>query len=286
MNSNLSSMTNPVIGKMIKKAPILEVNSHMDKASYRGIANKTLFFLLTTVLGIILYFALHNYFLSISPSDFIFDYVDESGIMAVHMSYYEAIAFIVAGFLAVITPLMAWLLRSTIPVTGTLCTMAQGYFIGCISEMLTPDYKWVGILAMVLTVVIVGTMLFLYVKRIVRVTKKFRTIMMVLFPTIIVGGILIAILSVIPGVSQVLEGLNSVMQNPIISILSSVVFIVIAALFLIADFNAVEECVEKGMNKKLEWMAAFGIAYTVIYIYFKVLNLILTIVGKSNDSKN
>lgn len=281
-NSSGFAMTNPVIGKMVKKTSEMEPDKSLGTASYSGIANKTLFFMATTVIGVVLYFILHQYLLSVSPADMIVDFVDENEIFAIHMSLYEVGVLILAGVLALIMPLAAWLLRSTIPVTGVLFTVSQGYFIGCISEFLVPEYKWIGILALVLTIAIVGVMLFLYAKRIVRVTKRFRTVMMVLFPSIIIGGFALFILGLIPGVRNAVEGLNSIMQNPVVSIISSIVFIIIAALFLLADFNAIEECVENGMPKKLEWMAAFGLAYTIIYIYFKILNLLLKLVNKSD----
>ena len=53
------------------------------------------------------------------------------------------------------------------------------------------------------------------------------------------------------------------------------VFIIIAAIFLVADFDGIEECVERKMDKSYEWMAAFGLAYTIIYLYFKIINLLV-----------
>lgn len=81
-------------------------------------------------------------------------------------------------------------------------------------------------------------------------------------------------------------GITTFMNNPIISIISSVLFIIIATMFLLVDFSTIEECVENKMPRKLEWMAAFGLVYTVIYIYFKILNLILQIVGNSKSSQS
>ena len=83
--------------------------------------------------------------------------------------------------------------------------------------------------------------------------------------------------------APIIAGFATFMGSPVVGIISSVVFIVIAALFLLVDFDTIEQCVEGRMPKKLEWMAAFGLVYTVIYIYFKIINLILQIVGNSNE---
>lgn len=177
---------------------------------------------------------------------------------------------------------MAWLIRPTIPVVGTLYAICEGYFIGAITEALTADYKWISLVAFILTAAIVSVMLFLYVKRIVKVTKKFKTVLSTLFLVMIFGGIAIFLLSFVPFLRPIIMGITTFMNNPIISIGMSVLYIVIAALFLLVDFDVIEECVEQKMPKKLEWMAAFGLVYTVIYIYFKILNLILQLTSRGN----
>ena len=47
----------------------------------------------------------------------------------------------------------------------------------------------------------------------------------------------------IPGLNIVAMGIDGILANPVVSIISSIV-IIIAAIFLVADFNGIEECVE------------------------------------------
>lgn len=275
-------MTNPVIRKMSKLA-VQTGESDGIAATYRGIAGKTIFFLVMTIIGIGVYFGLHNYFLAIGPTDAVISV--QENIFDIHIHMYEAAILAFAGILVLFAPLLAWLIRPTIPVTGTIYTFCQGFFIGCVSEFLEEGYKWIGLLAMVLTVAVVAVMLFLYVKRIIKVTGKFKKIITTLFISLILSGIVIFILGLIPGVRNIVDGFSEIMQNPVISILCSIGYIIIASLFLLADFDTIESCVENNMPKKYEWMAAFGLAYTVIYIYFKILNLLIRIFGsaKNND---
>ena len=49
---------------------------------------------------------------------------------------------------------------------------------------------------------------------------------------------------------------------------------------LLVDFDAIEKCVENRLPKKREWMAAFGLAYTIIYLYLRILELLMKIFGK------
>lgn len=281
-------MCNPVIKKMAKKSTTLEITN--GEATYQGIAGKTIYFLVLCVIGFGAYFLLHNIFMQNAdafggvltfddPEDF-------AGIISVSTCVLEAVVFLVAGIIVLFTPLLAWLIRPTIPVVGTLYALCEGYFAGAITGWLTPEYKWISLVAFVLTAFIVGFMLFLYTKRIVKVTQKFKTVVSTLFFVMIFGGIAIFLLSFIPVLRPIIMGITTFMNSPVISIISSVIFIIVAVLFLLVDFNTIEECVENQMPKKLEWMAAFGLVYTIIYIYFKILNLILTIVGSSKNSNS
>lgn len=277
------SMCNPVIRKMAKKSTTLEITH--GEATYTGIARKTIYFLILCVIGFGVYFVLHNIFMQNADAFggvLTLDDLDGvAGIISVTTCVLEAGVFLVAGILVLFTPLLAWLIRPAIPVVGTLYAICEGYFIGAITGWLTAEYKWISLVAFILTAFIVGFMLFLYVKKIVTVTQKFKTVISTLFFVMIFGGIAIFLLSFVPFLKPIIMGITTFMNTPIISIILSVVFIVVAAMFLLVDFNTIEECVENRMPKKLEWMAAFGLVYTVIYIYFKILSLILQIVGNS-----
>ena len=118
-------------------------------------------------------------------------------------------------------------------------------------------------------------------------TARFRGIIVVLFGTIVLAGILLFILNLIPATRELMSGINQIMENPVVSIIISAIFVIIAALFMLADFDTIERCVTNKIDKKYEWVAAWGLAYTVLYIYFKILRIILTIAGNSsNNSKN
>lgn len=121
-------------------------------------------------------------------------------------------------------------------------------------------------------------MLILYTTRIIKVTAKFRKFMFILFGSIIIGSIFLIVMHFIPGLNIVAMGIDGILANPVVSIISSIVFI-IAAIFLVADFDGIE----RKMDKSYEWMAAFGLAYTIIYLYFKILNLLVQIFVRNSD---
>ena len=278
---SVSRMVNPVIKKMAKRADAAAEGERT--ASYGGIGFKTVFFLLTTVAGIVLYFMLHQMWVvngGFSPEE---TWTFTENIFNVTTTPYEMIALIVAAVCTLGLPLLAWAIRPIIPVVGILYTVSQGYLIRFLTGALEQDYKWLAVLAMVLTVALVSVMLFLYAKRIVKVNKRFKQIITTLFLTAIFGGVIMFVLQMIPGMKNIVQGIQGVTQNPIVSVGISIVFIVIAALFLLADFDTIESCVEERMPKKYEWMAAWGLAYTIIYLYFKILNLLIQIFSKDSS---
>lgn len=84
----------------------------------------------------------------------------------------------------------------------------------------------------------------------------------------------------IPALSAITVSITNIMANPIVSTVFGIAFIVIACLFLLADFEAVHQIVENKLDKKYEWACAFGIAYTVLYLYIKILQILIQVFGK------
>ena len=135
-------------------------------------------------------------------------------------------------------------------------------------------------LALAITVVVVLCMAMLYAKGIIRVTKKFTMVIATLFATMIGISILSFIGYLIPITRPLVV---QVMNNFWISIGLTLLSIILACLFLISDFNTIDYVVENNMPARYEWMAAFGLAFTVLWIYVKILDLLIQIVGNSKD---
>ena len=55
--------------------------------------------------------------------------------------------------------------------------------------------------------------------------------------------------------------------------------VAIAALNLVLDFDFIENGVEAGAPKFMEWYAAFGLMVTLIWLYLEILKLL----GKSRS---
>ena len=267
-------LVNPVIRKMQNAGE--QANSGERVATYGGIALKTGLFLLITLIAIGGYFSLQPLF---EKSGNIIE--STKGIIAIQTTPMGLLLLLVAILLTIIMPLLCWLCKSIIPVTGTVFCIAQGYLVGFIADCLAPNFKWLAILSLVLTIGLVGGMLFLYARRIVRVGKKTRSVIITAFIAIFIGGVLLFIMNFIPGLSEIAAAVSHLLSNPIIGVIVSCVFVVIGALMLLVDFDAIEQCVENNLPKKREWMAAFGLAYTIIYLYLRILEMLIKVFGRS-----
>lgn len=256
--SILSQTTNPIIRKLSK------VEGTSDNAvTYAGIAGKCGFFMVMIAVGVALAIVLQ----SISPMT-----MSVEGEI-VTFSVPAVVAAVVCGIIFIIMPLMAVFLHKTIPVTGSLFCISSGYLVNFLGLMM-PSYQPLILLAFVLTLATVAGMALLYSKGVVRVTKKFRTVITTLFLSTVAGGLLLLICYLVPGLRPVAALFA---EDPLVSIGVSVVYVVIAALFLIVDFDEMQRMVERRLDIRYEWVAAFALCYSVIWLYFKILDLVIKV---------
>ncbi len=276
-----SNLANPVLRKLEKNGEYASGNV----ATYKGIILKTVFFLAVTIIGVFFSFILHNLMIS-SPTAELAHVADaKNGIYDLTIASGEALIMIAVLLISIITPFIAWLVRPAIPIVGSLYSLAQGMLIGYITIALAQEYKYISLFAMILTLALVGGMLLVYAKRIIKVTARFRGVITAIFFGVIVSGIIYFLLSLIPAVrnSGLFSGISTAFGSPAVSIIIGIVYVILAALFMLVDFDTIERCVTNQVDEKYEWMAAWGLAYTILYIYFKILRILLTILGNKNS---
>ncbi len=275
---NPAFMTNPVI-KRLKNIASNEQSS--TTATYAGVISKTVFFMILTAVGIVLYYSLQQ-MLSHSGS-VIFTSASE-GVMDVSLTMQAGVVLMAAAVIVIVTALLSTFIPSIVPVTGTLYVLAEGYILAFVSDSLKEEYRWMSFTALMLTIILVFTLLLLYCSKKIKISHKFKVIISAIFITLIIGSALTFILHFIPGLSHISQAISTIMNNPFISIGLSVFFVIVACLFLISDFDTIHDLVSNNMPKKYEWSCAFGVAYTVLYLYFKILQLLIEIFGKKSNS--
>ena len=263
--------------------PILTRLSRIDEraddncASYAGIASKTAVFLIITLIGIIAHLILMNGIFAAQPE---FTKIQlAEGFNAVPVRMAEIVAVAVAAVVGFVCELIGIFAPKTIPVTGGLYSFSQGYVISFLVFKVLGGYEYLGLEALVLTIAVIAVMSWLYTSGIIKPDKKFRTVLLTLLLGSVGVGLLTFVGSLIPATREYVAAIT---QNPVYAIALDVVGIVIAALFLISDFSVIDECVQEQYPKEYEWSAAFGLVFTVIWLYLKILDLLMQL-NKKND---
>ena len=264
--------SNPVLSRLSKITERTDTNA----ATYAGIAGKTSYFLLITLAGMVVQL-LVKAALAAEPVWQTIQIYEE---FTLTLSQKEAMVLggvLVAGFLCELVGIFA---RKTIPVTGTLYSASQGYVISFLVFNVLKGYEYLGLEALLLTIAVVAVMSWLYSSGIIKADKKFRTVLLSLVLGSVGLGLLSGVGFLIPATRPYVQAM---MQNSAISIGIDVVGLIIAALFLISDFAMIDTCVKEGYPKEFEWAAAFGLVFTVIWIYLKILDLLMQFAGKKDD---
>ena len=264
--------SNPVLTRLSR------VTERVDDgaATYAGIASKTAFFLLITLVGVVAQLMAKALFAGAPVWQTITIYKD----FTLALSKPEAIIFGVITTVALIAEFAGIFIRRSIPVSGTIYAAGQGYVISFLVFNVLSGYEYLGLEALLLTVAVVLVMSWLYTSNRIRDNKKYRTVLLTLF----VSSIAIALLSFVAVLIPVTRPYAiAMLQNAGLSITLDVIGVVIAALFLISDFSLIQNCVEQSYPKEYEWAAAFGLVFTVTWVYLKILDLLMRMANKGKN---
>jgi uncharacterized YccA/Bax inhibitor family protein len=171
----------------------------------------------------------------------------------------------IIGFLLVLTSSFK---PTWSPVIAPAYGLVEGVFVGVISARYAALYNGIVLQAALLTLGILFALLFAYQSRLIKATENFK-----LGIVAATGGIFIVYL-----VSMVLSffgiQIPLIHESGMVGIGFSLVVVVIAALNLVLDFDFIENGVENGAPKYLEWQAALGLLVTVVWLYIEMLRLL------------
>ena len=145
--------------------------------------------------------------------------------------------------------------------------IAQGSVVGAISKMFNVQYPGIVVQAVGATIGVFVMMLVLYRTGILRVTDKFRRIII----GATMGLMAFYLVSFIVG----LFGANLIPTgSSTMSIGFSVLVAGLAAMNLALDFDFIDKAEAAGAPKHMEWFAAFGIMVTLVWLYLEILRLL------------
>lgn len=154
------------------------------------------------------------------------------------------------------------------PVLAPLYALAEGLFLGAVTAIFAAAYDGIVLQAVTLTIGMLFIMLFLYQARIIVVTQRLRS------------GIIMATVAVMVvylaswGLSFFGIQIPYLHEGGIMGIGISVVIIGIASMNLLLDFDMFEKGEQLGAPKYMEWFAAMGLLVTLVWLYIEFLRLL------------
>ena len=147
----------------------------------------------------------------------------------------------------------------------------EGLFVGSVSAMYNYTYPGLPVQAVALTLLVTLVMFLLYRYRIIKVTQKFRSVIIVATAAVAIFY-LIQWLTFSFGGHAVASSLTS--TNTPLSIGFSILVTALAALNLLLNFDTIEKGVELRAAKYMEWYSAFGLLVTIVWLYLEILRLL------------
>ena len=155
-----------------------------------------------------------------------------------------------------------------VKITGPVYALAEGVLVGAVSRIYSDLWEGIVLQAVMATFAVFVAMLFLYATRIIKVTQRLRsTVILATF------GILIFYLA---SIVMSLFGVDIpfVWDGGPLSIAISVLIVGVAAFNLLLDFDLIERGIRQGAPGWMSWFAAFGLMVTVVWLYLEILRLI------------
>jgi uncharacterized YccA/Bax inhibitor family protein len=169
------------------------------------------------------------------------------------------------GFVCVIA---LWFKPQLAKFVAPVYAIAQGFFVGALSKGYEQFFDGIVLQAAGATLGVLFVMLTLYRTRIIRVTNRFRRI-------VITATLGIMALYLVSFVISLFGGNVSFINSPsLLGIAFSVFVAGLAAFNLMLDFDFIEKGSEQGLPKFYEWYAAFGLLVTIVWLYLEMLRLL------------
>jgi len=172
------------------------------------------------------------------------------------------IGAIIVGFISVLIGTISIKLS---PVFSVIYALSEGIVLGVVSSLYASLYEGIIPTALLTTFLVLLLMLVLYSTRIIKVTQRFASVLVIALLAVIIMAVI-----------NMFIGFSSQFYFIIV-----IVSAALSAFFLLLDFRNIEYAVESGLDRKYSWVLSLGLLVTIVWIYIEMLRL-LAIFGRRN----
>ena len=149
----------------------------------------------------------------------------------------------------------------------------EGAFLGLISKVFEYAYSGVVLQAVAATFITFGVTLALFSSGKVRVTPKFRKIVMIG----LISYAIFCLVNLVLGFMGVGGGWG--LREGGLGLLIGAAAVVLCAMTLVLDFDQIARGVANGVPAKFAWSAAFGLALSLVWLYIEFLRIFAILRG-------
>ena len=169
---------------------------------------------------------------------------------------------------ALVVGLVVSFSRTVRPALIFLYGLLEGVFVGGISYWYAQAFgNQIVPQAVLGTLVAFGTMLALYKARIIRNSPRFTK-------TLLIAGVAYLVFGLINIIVYFVSGNSVYTSGSPLAILVSGFGVVLASLYLVLDFDFIEQGIRNGLPERYAWTAAFGLVVTLVWLYLEILRLL------------
>ena len=179
---------------------------------------------------------------------------------------------IIAAIVGFVLSLVVSFSKKVRPPLMLLYAAAEGVFVGGISAVFEASYDGIVIQAVLGTLGAFTAMLLLYRTGVIRATPKFQKMLIIAGA----GYLIFAVLNILLSSFHVIPNVYSVGG---LGLLVSAFGVALASLFLVLDFDFVEQGIRNGLPARYAWTAAFGLVVTLVWLYLEILRLLASLRG-------
>lgn len=262
--------TNPMIRRINR---ISERSA--DHVTFAGISNKCMYFMLILMIGIVSAMVILK-----NGNQMYLGSIDLDGfsVQLANISVMGSRVFAASALMLALVPILSIFMKKSAAVLGTVYCFSAGYFFSSLAYIIE-EYREACTIALIITVAICVAMFLIYRSGMVTVTNKFRTVVLTLVLADIICALAVVACMFIPGLKSIAD---FAFANGGAAVVCSVVGVVMASLFLLVDFDGVTKAVENEIPYEYEWYCAFALAFSVIWLFMKVFELVLEVMAKNN----
>ena len=146
----------------------------------------------------------------------------------------------------------------------------EGVFVGGLSFLYNETWPGIVFQAVLGTLLAFGAMLALYRTGVIKATPRFTRILMIAGAGYLAFALINLVVSLVAGHNAYFTPFGFVIAG---------LGVALASLFLVLDFNQIEQGIRNGAPQQFAWVAAFGLVVTLVWLYLEMLRLLAILRG-------